>query len=56
MRLGARNYITKPWDNEKLLAEIENIVKQQRLTSGQWVSVAPGEQEHSLHFSLENAA
>ena len=32
MRLGARNYITKPWDNEKLLAEIENIVKQQRLT------------------------
>ena len=24
--------------------------------SGQWVSVVPGEQEHSLHFSLENAA
>ena len=32
MRLGARNYITKPWDNEKLLAEIESLVRQQQLT------------------------
>ena len=32
MRLGARNYITKPWDNEQLLAEIESLVRQQRLT------------------------
>jgi len=32
MRGGATNYITKPWDNEKLLAEIRGIIRQQRLT------------------------
>jgi DNA-binding NtrC family response regulator len=32
MRRGASNYITKPWDNEKLLAEIGALVNQQRLT------------------------
>jgi DNA-binding NtrC family response regulator len=31
MRFGASNYITKPWDNEKLLAEIRGTVRQQRL-------------------------
>ncbi|MSO19362.1 MAG: sigma-54-dependent Fis family transcriptional regulator [Acidobacteria bacterium] len=29
---GANNYITKPWDNERLLAEISILVRQQRLT------------------------
>ena len=32
MRAGASNYITKPWDNERLLAEITTLVRQQRLT------------------------
>jgi len=32
MRRGASNYITKPWDNERLLAEIGTLVSQQRLT------------------------
>ena len=32
MRAGANNYITKPWDNERLLAEITMLVQQQRLT------------------------
>jgi DNA-binding NtrC family response regulator len=32
MRRGASNYITKPWDNERLLAEIGTLVNQQRLT------------------------
>ena len=32
MRAGANNYITKPWDNERLLAEITTLVQQQRLT------------------------
>lgn len=32
MRGGATNYITKPWDNEKLLAEIRGLVRQQHLT------------------------
>ena len=31
MRVGATNYITKPWDNERLLAEIATLVRQQRL-------------------------
>jgi DNA-binding NtrC family response regulator len=31
MRRGASNYITKPWDNERLLAEIGTLVSQQRL-------------------------
>ena len=32
MRRGASNYVTKPWDNERLLAEIGTLVSQQRLT------------------------
>ncbi len=32
MRSGASSYITKPWDNEKLLAEIGALVSRQRLT------------------------
>ena len=32
MRNGATNYVTKPWDNERLLAEISMLVRQQRLT------------------------
>jgi DNA-binding NtrC family response regulator len=32
IRLGATNYITKPWDNERLLAEISTLVRQQKLT------------------------
>ncbi|MBI3933206.1 MAG: sigma-54-dependent Fis family transcriptional regulator [Acidobacteria bacterium] len=32
MRLGATSYITKPWDNTRLLAEIATHVRQQRLT------------------------
>ncbi|HLA39411.1 MAG TPA: response regulator, partial [Candidatus Glassbacteria bacterium] len=32
MRLGATNYITKPWDNSRLLAEIATLVRQERLT------------------------
>jgi DNA-binding NtrC family response regulator len=32
MRVGASNYVTKPWDNERLLAEIRGLVQQQRLT------------------------
>ena len=32
MRLGASSYITKPWDNEKLLAEIGALVSRQRLS------------------------
>ncbi|HWP84201.1 MAG TPA: sigma-54 dependent transcriptional regulator [Terriglobia bacterium] len=32
MRLGATNYINKPWDNARLLAEIATLVRQQRLT------------------------
>src|SRR3990167_9562852 len=32
MRLGATNYITKPWDNARLLAEIATLVRQERLT------------------------
>src|SRR5262245_33174752 len=31
MRNGATNYVTKPWDNERLLAEISTLVRQQRL-------------------------
>ncbi len=31
MRAGARNYLTKPWDNEKLLAEIRNTINTRRL-------------------------
>jgi DNA-binding NtrC family response regulator len=31
MRIGATNYITKPWDNERLLAEIAGLIRQQRL-------------------------
>ncbi|OFV99956.1 MAG: Fis family transcriptional regulator [Acidobacteria bacterium RIFCSPLOWO2_02_FULL_61_28] len=31
MRRGASNYVTKPWDNEKLLAEIATLVSRQRL-------------------------
>jgi len=33
MRRGASNYITKPWDNERLLAEIGTLVSQQRLAA-----------------------
>jgi DNA-binding NtrC family response regulator len=32
MRLGATNYITKPWDNARLVAEIGTLVRQERLT------------------------
>ncbi|MBI2816819.1 MAG: sigma-54-dependent Fis family transcriptional regulator [Acidobacteria bacterium] len=32
MQGGASNYITKPWDNEKLLAEIRSLIRQQHLT------------------------
>ncbi len=32
MRLGASNYITKPWDNEQLLAEVRGLVQQRQLT------------------------
>jgi len=32
MRNGATNYVTKPWDNEKLVAEIRSLVRQQRLS------------------------
>lgn len=32
MRNGATNYVTKPWDNQRLLAEISMLVRQQRLT------------------------
>src|SRR5215467_772516 len=32
MRYGATNYVTKPWDNQRLLAEISMLVRQQRLT------------------------
>jgi DNA-binding NtrC family response regulator len=32
IRLGANNYITKPWNNERLLAEIKSQIQQQRLT------------------------
>ena len=32
MRRGASNYITKPWDNERLVAEISTLIRQQRLT------------------------
>src|SRR3989337_1820684 len=32
MRLGATNYITKPWDNSRLLAEIATLCRQERLT------------------------
>ena len=32
MRSGATNYITKPWDNEKLLAEIRGVLRQQHLS------------------------
>ncbi len=31
MRAGARDYLTKPWDNEKLVAEIRNTVSARRL-------------------------
>ncbi|MDP2735559.1 MAG: sigma-54 dependent transcriptional regulator, partial [bacterium] len=31
MRAGASNYVTKPWDNEKLLAEVSTLVREQRL-------------------------
>ena len=31
MRIGANSYITKPWDNERLIAEIHSLVRQQRL-------------------------
>ena len=31
MRAGARNYLTKPWDNEKLVLEIRNTVSTRRL-------------------------
>ncbi|MBI4460197.1 MAG: sigma-54-dependent Fis family transcriptional regulator [Acidobacteria bacterium] len=31
MRSGANNYVTKPWDNEKLLAEVGTLVRGQRL-------------------------
>ncbi len=31
MRAGASSYVTKPWDIEKLLAEINVLVRQQRL-------------------------
>jgi DNA-binding NtrC family response regulator len=31
MRLGATSYITKPWDNARLLAEIAPLVRQERL-------------------------
>ena len=31
MRAGARNYLTKPWDNEKLVLEIRNTVSARRL-------------------------
>ena len=33
MRRGASNYITKPWDNERLLSEIGTLVNQQKLTA-----------------------
>ena len=32
MRRGASNYITKPWDNERLVAEITTLIRQQRLS------------------------
>jgi DNA-binding NtrC family response regulator len=32
MRNGATNYVTKPWDNQRLLAEISLLIRQQRLT------------------------
>src|ERR1051325_9633794 len=32
IRNGASNYVTKPWDNERLLAEISMLIRQQRLT------------------------
>ncbi len=31
MRAGARNYLTKPWDNEKLVLEIRNLINTRRL-------------------------
>ena len=31
MRNGATNYVTKPWDNENLLAEIRGLVRNKRL-------------------------
>ena len=31
MRAGARNYLTKPWDNEKLVLEIRNTISARRL-------------------------
>ncbi len=31
MRGGADNYLTKPWDNEQLLAEIRTIIERRRL-------------------------
>jgi DNA-binding NtrC family response regulator len=31
MRIGATNYITKPWDNERLLAEIGSLIRERRL-------------------------
>ncbi|MBI3896616.1 MAG: sigma-54-dependent Fis family transcriptional regulator [Acidobacteria bacterium] len=31
MQAGASNYVTKPWDNEKLLAEVSTLVREQRL-------------------------
>ncbi len=31
MRSGARNYLTKPWDNEKLVAEIRHSIQAHRL-------------------------
>ncbi|MGH9783201.1 MAG: sigma-54-dependent transcriptional regulator, partial [Terriglobia bacterium] len=31
MRRGASNYVTKPWDNERLVAEITSLIRQQRL-------------------------
>ncbi|MBI1956384.1 MAG: sigma-54-dependent Fis family transcriptional regulator [Acidobacteria bacterium] len=32
MRAGANNYVTKPWDNEKLLAEVSTLIREQRLS------------------------
>jgi len=31
MHAGARNYLTKPWDNEKLVLEIRNLINTRRL-------------------------
>ncbi|MBM3776003.1 MAG: sigma-54-dependent Fis family transcriptional regulator, partial [Acidobacteria bacterium] len=33
LKLGANDYVTKPWDNDKLLIEIERMISKRRLES-----------------------